>query len=329
MSDKILVTTRSFRKIDGRHKDILREAGYDLIDSPYDRPLTGLELGQLLADSAIVGAILGVDDVTGEALQAASDSLRVISRYGVGVDRVDLLAATGRGIVVTITPGANAVAVAELTLAMVLALARNLTQQDRLARSDDWRVLSGAEITDSTLGLIGLGRIGIEVARRAAGMGMRLIYHDPVPPPPDVAEELKLAYVPLDDLLADSDFVSLHLPLLPETRHLIDRAALERMKPTAYLINTARGGLVDEAALHDALAAGHLAGAAADVFAQEPPQGNPLLKLDNFIATSHIGSATRQTTLRMGLMAAENALAVLRGERPEHVANPEVYEQSP
>jgi D-3-phosphoglycerate dehydrogenase / 2-oxoglutarate reductase len=325
VSRKILITTRSFRKIDGPHQQILTGAGYEIVNSPHDRPLKAPELAELLADSAIVGAILGVDEVTAEAINAASDNLQVLSRYGIGVDRVDLKAATERGIVVTFTPGANSIAVAELTLALMLALARRIPQHNRLARQNDWTPLQGVELLGAALGLVGIGRIGIEVAQRAAAFGMRIIYSDPTPPHPELVTSLALASRPLDALLSESDFISLHLPLLPETRNLIDRAALQRLKPGAYLVNTARGGLVDEAALYDALANGHLAGAACDVFAAEPPEDSPLLTLDNFIATSHIGSSTRQTTLRMGLMAAENALTVLRGQRPEYVANPGVY----
>ncbi|MCC6616316.1 MAG: phosphoglycerate dehydrogenase [Anaerolineae bacterium] len=323
---KILVTTRSFRKVPGKHQEVLAEAGYELVNSPQDRPLKANELGALLADPQIVGAILGLDEVNSAALEAAQ-ALRVISRFGVGVDNVDLAAATARGIVVTNTPGANSIAVAELTLALMLALARHVTRHDRAIRQGNWSVVSGMELHGQTLGIIGLGRIGQETAQRAAAFGMRILYYDPVPPSPEVVSALNATPCTLDELLADSDVVSLHLPLMDETRNLIDADALAGMKPGALLINTARGGLVDEAALYEALAQNKLGGAAFDAFAKEPSTGNPLLELENFIATPHSGSATRQTTLRMGLMAAENALAVLRGERPVHVVNPEVYQR--
>ena len=322
MKEKILVTARSFRQTTGPHQQALIDAGYDLLNSPHDRPLTAPELAALITD--VVGAILGLDDVTAEVINQAR-KLKVISRYGTGVDQVDLAAATARGIVVTTTPGANSVAVAELTLALLLALARHIPRHDRTVKQGEWKRLTGTELSGLQLGLVGLGRIGREVASRASAFGMRIRYHDPVPPPQALLDSLGASSCPLDELLAGSDVVSLHLPLTEDTRQLIDRAALARMKPTAFLINTARGGLVDEQALYEALASGRLAGAAFDTFAQEPPRDNPLLQLDNFIATPHAGSATTQTTRRMGLMAAENALAVLRGERPAHVANPEVY----
>lgn len=325
MKGKILVTARSFRKTPGPHQQILQDAGYTIVNSPYDRPLKAAELAGLLAD--VDGAILGLDEVTAEALEQAG-RLRVISRYGVGLDSVDVAAATARGIVVTITPGANSVAVAELTMALMLALARHIPQLDRQVKAGEWGRIRGVELAGLALGLIGLGRIGREVAKRAAAFNMRILFYDPFPPPEEVQAQLGTAPAALDNLLAESDVVSLHLPLTDDTRHLIDRGALAKMKPGAILINTARGGLVEEPALAEALQSGQLAGAACDVFAQEPPaRDNPLLKLDGFIATPHVGSATRQTTLRMGLMASENALAVLRGERPAHVVNPEVYEQ--
>lgn len=294
------------------------------MNSPHDRPLKATELATLVTD--VVGAILGLDDVTADVLSQAKH-LRVISRHGVGVDNVDLEAATCRGIVVTNTPGHNSVAVAELTLALVLALARRIPYHDRLVKQGDWARVSGMELAEHSLGIIGIGRIGKEVAKRAAGFGMRILYHDPVPPPQEFLVRVQASDRSLKDLLAESDVVSLHCPLRDDTRNLIDRTALRRIKSSAFLINTARGGLVDEQALYEALTEGALAGAACDVFSHEPPTHSPLLALDNFIATPHIGSATLQTTLRMGLMASENALAVLRGERPANVLNPEVYDR--
>ncbi len=321
MKEKILLTARSFRKIPGPHQDILREAGYQLVESPHDRPLEADELAPLLRD--VAGVVAGLDDFSAEAIDGAQ-KLRVISRYGVGVDKVDVNAATSRGIVVTITPGANSVAVAELTMGLILALARRIPYHDGVVKQGQWKRVAGVELSGATLGLIGLGRIGREVARRAVAFDMKILYHSRTAKR-DLETELGAEYVALDHLLANADFVSLHCPLTWETRHLIGERELAMMRPTAALVNTARGGIVEEPALFEALTQGKLAGAAFDVFAQEPPSDSPLLPLENFIATPHFGSATLQTTLRMGLMAAENALAVLRGERPVDVANPEVY----
>ena len=320
--EKILITPRSFRKIDGPHRQLLIDAGYEIVESPYERPLAAAELAPLVTD--VVGVVLGLDEFTAEVLDRAS-RLKVVSRFGVGVDRVDVEAATSHSVVVTTTPGANTIAVAELTMGLILVLARRLTYHSRIVREGQWMPVSGFELCDSVLGLIGMGNIGREVAKRAVGFGMRIVYHDPVPPPQQLLVSLGASCRSLDDLFAESDVVSLHLPLADDTRYLVDRRALARLKPSAFLINTSRGGLIDEQALYEALAQRRLAGAACDVFAQEPPGDNPLLGLDNFVATPHIGSATLQTTLRMGLLATQNALAVLRGEKPAHVVNPEVY----
>ena len=322
MNGKILITARSFRNTEGLHKQILRDAGYALVESSNEQPLAAAELARWISD--VDAAILGLDAVT-EAALAEAVRLRVISRYGIGVDAVDVAAATRHGVVVTITPGANSVAVAELAIALLLALTRSIPYHDRVAKQGKWTRVQGMELSGATMGIVGLGRIGREVAQRAAALGMRVLAYDPLLPIEGFAG-LPVEPCSLGDLLATSDAVSLHLPLSDDTRNLIDVQALARMKPTAYLINTARGGLVDEQALYVALTAKKLAGAACDVFAQEPPDAGGLVSLDNFIAAPHIGSATAQTTLRMGLMAAENALAVLRGERPAGVVNPEVYD---
>ncbi len=243
---KLLITARAFRKSEGPHKELLRAAGYTLVESTNEQPLAGDELAQWLGD--VDGAILGLDAVT-EAALAAARRLRVISRFGVGVDAVDVAAATRHGVVVTITPGANSVAVAELALALLLALARSIPYHDRVAKAGQWSRVQGMELSGATLGLVGLGRIGREVAQRAAALGMQVLAYDPMLPAAGFAG-LPVTPCALNELLATSDAVSLHLPLTPATRNLIDAAALARMKPTAYLINTARGGLVDEQALY-------------------------------------------------------------------------------
>lgn len=315
---KILITARSFRKSEGAHKELLRAAGYELVECPNEQPLTAEGLLEWVHD--IDGAILGLDSVSAAVL-AAANRLRVISRYGVGVDAVDIAAATQHGVVVTITPGANSVAVAELAIALLMALARSIPYHDRVAKQGKWLRVQGMELQGSTMGIVGLGRIGREVAARAAALGMDVLAYDPMLSGEAFAE-LPVTPCDLETLLSASDAVSLHLPLSNETRNLIDAKALARMKRTAYLINTARGGLIDEQALYAALQRKELAGAACDVFATEPPEADGLVALDTFIAAPHIGSATFQTTARMSLMAAENALAVLQGELPPGTVNP-------
>ncbi|MDX1992584.1 MAG: phosphoglycerate dehydrogenase [bacterium] len=319
---RVLITTRSFRAMPGAHQQLLEEAGCEIVNSPVNRPLEAHELADLLP--GIDGVILGVDPITPEVLERA-DRLRVISRYGIGLDAVDLAAATAKGIVVTNTPGGNTNAVAELTLAYMLALARNLPRHDRQIRQRDWSLLKGRELTGQTLGLIGMGRIGRRVAELVRPFNMPILFYDPYPPDAAFLQQVNGKAVMLDEVITSSDFISLHLPLSDQTRNLINADVLAKMKPGAFLVNTARGGLVDETALYDSLQAGRLGGAAFDAFAQEPAFDSILITCDNFIATPHIGSSTVQATLQMGLMASQNLLAVLRGERPEFVVNPAVY----
>lgn len=325
MADKILVTARSFRKTEGPHLQMIRDAGYDMLNSPLDRPLEPAELIDVVGEA--VGIILGVDNFTADVYDHAP-RLKVISRYGVGVDKVDIAAATAHGVAVTTTPGANSVAVAELAIALMFALARHIPYHDRMVKGGGWARVTGIELTGLTLGLIGLGRIGQEVAKRVAGFGMRVLYYDPVTLPESLTAGLGVEYRPLESLLAESDVISLHLPFTPTTANMINRETLACLKPSALLINTSRGGLVDEQALYEALDAGRLGGAACDVFEKEPPGDIPLIQHDRFIAVPHIGSTTQQTTLRMGRMASENLLAVLRGERPASLANPEVFDRA-
>jgi glyoxylate reductase len=272
------------------------------------------------------GLIALLTDAVDEALLLAAPRLRVVANFAVGLDNVDVAAATRRGVAVTNTPDVLTDATADLAFALLLAAARHLVEGDRLVRSGRWTgwepgQLLGAEVTGRTLGLIGLGRIGRAVARRAAGFSMRVLYSAPRP-----AAELPAAaqHVPLDELLAEADFVSLHCPLTPATRGLIDAAALARMKPTAVLVNTARGACVDEAALAAALERGALAAAGLDVFAAEPAVHPGLLACERVVLAPHIGSATAVARRRMAEICARAVRAVLDRQRPETLVNPEV-----
>lgn len=255
----------------------------------------------------------------GESEMARMPSLRVISNFGVGVDHIDLAAARSRGIPVGNTPGFVDGATADMTFALLMAVARNVVAGDRHARGPEFTVydpniLHGHEVYGSTLGIIGMGAIGKQVAKRASGFDMTILYHNRNR---DVEAEAALGatYATLSDLLRQSDFVTLNVPLTPQTRNLIGRAELELMKPTAYLINMARGGVVDHDALVEALAQGWIAGAAVDVTEPEPlPRDHPLLQFDNLVIAPHLGSATRQTRLGMARRTVENLLAGLHGE---------------
>lgn len=270
------------------------------------------------------------DDVEGEVMDAGD--LRVISQYAVGVDNIDLDAATERGIPVGHTPGVLTDATADLTFTLLMAAARRIPEGIRKVEAGEWRTwepmgLLGADVWGATLGIIGLGRIGTAVARRARAFNMRVLYDDPHRDP-ELEEELGLLYTSLDNLLKQADFVTVHTPLVPETRHLIDESAMRRMKRTAILINAARGEIVDTDALVRALEEGWIARAALDVTDPEPiPSDHPLVGMENCIVVPHIGSATVTARNRMAEMAAENLLAGLEGERLPYCANPEVYEE--
>lgn len=270
------------------------------------------------------------DDVDAEVMDAGD--LRVISQYAVGVDNIDLDAATERGIPVGHTPGVLTDATADLTFALLMAAARRVPEGVEKVASGDWLTweplgLLGADVWGATLGIIGLGRIGTAVARRARGFQMRVLYDDPQRHP-ELEEELGLLHTPFDNLLKQADFVTVHTPLVPETRHLIDEAALRRMKQTAILINAARGEIVDTQALVRALQEGWIARAALDVTDPEPlPADHPLVGMPNCIVVPHIGSATVTARNRMAEMAAENLLAGLERERLPYCANPEVYDE--
>ncbi len=312
---RVLVTATSFGASDPHLRAELEAQVGEVIYNPAGRPLSSAELAELLPGCD--GLIAGLDRIDRAAL-AHADRLRVIARYGVGLDNVDLAAARERGIVVTSTPGANAGAVAELTIALMLALARSLPASSAAVKAGEWPRVSGVALEGKTVGLLGLGAIGRGVARRLAGFGCHLIAHDPAPDHAfAAAQHVELA--PLQEVIARADFLSLHVPLLPETRGMVDRAFLSHMKRGAFLINTARGELIDEGALLEALQSGHLRGAGLDTFRQEPPGADhPLLALPQVIATPHSGSHADSATSAMGRAALDDCLAVLAGREPAH-----------
>lgn len=273
------------------------------------------------------------DRIDGEVMDAAGPGLKVISNHAVGLDNIDLQAATSRGIPVGHTPGILTDATADFAFALLMAAARRVVEGDRFVRAGRWKtwgpsLLLGPDITGATLGIVGFGRIGQAVAKRAVGFNMRILYYDPHfdgrSPGAALGQQ-----VDLDTLLRESDFVSIHTPLLDETHHLFGRETLSKMKKTAILINTARGPVVDPQALHQALTEGWIAGAALDVTEPEPiPMDSPLLELENLIICPHIASASQSTRDQMSWMAAQNLISGLKGERLPNCANPEVYEKA-
>jgi len=260
------------------------------------------------------------DRVDDELLDAAGPGLRVVSNYAVGYDNVDVPACARRGIAVGNTPGVLTETTADLAWALLMAAARRLPEGDRYVRAGQWRtwgpmLLLGPDVYGATIGIVGFGRIGQAVAQRAKGFGMEILYHDLTRLPESVTRRLGATYVSLEDLLARSDFVSLHVNLSEETRHLINANTLAVMKPTAILVNTSRGGVVDQIALADALRDGTIWAAALDVTDPEPiPMDDPLVGLDNCLIVPHIASASRATRGKMAAMAAANLLAGVRGE---------------
>ena len=306
---KILITSTSFSKTDPLPLQNLRAHGCEVIENPYGRPLKENELISLLAD--VDGVIAGLDEFTQKAIQSAK-RLKVISRYGVGMDNIDLEAARAQKIRVTNTPGVNTQAVADLTIALMLAVARKITKADICTRQGKWEKFYGHSLFRKTLGILGFGRVGQAVFRRSAGFEMEVLAYDPWQK--ELIEKTdRIKYADLQDLLSDSDFVTLHLALSEKTHHLIGEKELSLMKPTAYLINTARGGLINEEALYQTLKNKAIAGAALDTFTDEPPRASRLLTLENIVMTPHIGSYTYEATLEMGLAAVKNLISSLGG----------------
>lgn len=296
---KIVISTSSF-DLDGNPAlQCLRTQGIDLISNPYGRKLTEDEILALLGNDT-VALLAGVEPLTERVLTAAAGSLRVIARCGTGLDNVDLAAASRLNIKVLNTPAAPAQAVAELTLGLILSSLRQICQTDRLIRQGEWPRTQGRLLAGKTVGIIGCGHIGQRVARLCLAFGAHVIAHDPYPQ--RMPEGVTAAS--LETLLQQADLVSLHLPYSAQVHHLLNAHTIARMKPGAILVNTARGGLIDELALHNALQTGHLGAAALDCFEQEPYAG-PLCESERMILSSHIGSLAREARQRMELEAAE------------------------
>jgi len=320
------------------------KSGLDMISQFYSvevwREYTPPPRHVLLEKAGEVDALVTLltDRIDRELLDNAP-RLRIIAQYAVGYDNIDLEHATRLGIYVTNTPGVLTDATADLTWALLLAAARRIVEADGFVRSGDyWRtgtgwhpmMMLGTHVTGKTLGIVGMGRIGQAVARRARGFGMRILYYQRHRLPREVEEELGASYVDLDTLLAESDFVTLHVPLTPETRHMIGERELRLMKRTAILVNTARGAVLDTEALVRALEEGWIAGAALDVFEQEPlPPDHPLTRFRNVVLAPHIGSATVDTRAKMAELVAENLVAFYRGEVPPTLVNRGVVKVRP
>ncbi len=310
----------------------LREAGLDVVARLDDVPLSAAELRRAVAGADALVCLLS--DRIDRELLAAAPRLGLVANVAVGYDNVDVDAATDAGVAVSNTPGVLTEATADLAFALILATARRIPEGDaflRAGRYTHWKLDQeqvGADVHGQVLGIFGLGCIGRAVARRAiGGFGMRVIYHSSRRLPAEQEQELGVGWVELDELLSTSDFLSLHGPLTEQTRHVIDARALARMRPSAILVNTARGPLVDEAALAAALADGTIAGAGLDVYEREPEVHPGLLaQRDRVVLLPHLGSATASTRRRMAAIAVGNVLDALGGERPRSLVNETVYD---
>lgn len=314
MKRKVLVTPRTFGKVDPVPLEMLREAGCEIIHNPYGRVMTEEEISELIED--VDGIIVGLDPLNEKVLSRAK-RLRAISKYGVGVNNIDLQYAAERGITVTNTPGANSLAVAELVIGLLFAVCRKICWSDRDLRAGQWGRYYGQQIRGKKIGIVGTGQIGRHVGEMAKGLGMTVVCYD-LHPDEEWANSIGAKYVTLDEIITDCDFISVHVPLTEETRGLISTEEFKRMKPNAVVINTARGGIIDEAALYEALKNGEIYGAGLDVFEEEPPTNTPLRGLDNVVLTSHIGAHTREAVENMGRMAATNLLESLEGKTPKY-----------
>jgi len=308
MSFVILVTARSFKELPGKHHQILQDLDCEVRWNPYDRPLREDELLDLL--NGVDGMIAGQDEITRKVIEYAN-RLKVISKHGVGVDNIDLSAAKARGIIVCNTPGTNSISVAELAIAFIFVLSRSIVTQDCNAKAGLWKRVMGEEITGSSLGIIGLGRIGKEVSKRARCLEMNVLVFDSYFDK-EFANKFNIAYAGLDELLIKSNYISLHVPLTAETKNLLNREKLQLISSSSYLINTARSELVDEKALYDLLKEKKIAGAGLDVISAN----SLLLTLDNVIATPHIGGCTTTAIENTGIIAAQNIVNVLQQKEP-------------
>jgi D-3-phosphoglycerate dehydrogenase len=309
---RILVTPTSFcgsKKLKAR--DLLETFTKDIVYNPYGRPLTAEEILPLL--EGVDGYIAGLDHITSGLLEKAPATLKVISRYGAGYDRVDINAAEKRGITVTNTPGVNSESVADLAFGLILSAARKICLLDKQVKSEKWPRATGIEIYGKTIGILGLGAIGKGVAKRAGGFSMKVLAYDPFFDSTYAAAN-GVHQCTLEELLSSSDIISLHLPLNDSTLNIIDRGAIAKMKKGAIIVNTARGGLIDEEAAYEALKSGQLGGLGLDAFEKEPPGNSPLFELENVVATPHAGAHTTEAVDNMGILSVQNLIDVMNGK---------------
>lgn len=320
MAHRILATCFSYGHYVTSAPAIFGAKGYEVINLSCDEVVPVPEDELIRALPGVEGIIFSIDPLSARVLDAA-DSLKVVAKLGVGYDSVDLDAANRNRIYVANVPGVLEDSVADFTFGLILALARKIPYADRLVKSGGWRGILSTDVFGKCLGIIGMGRIGCEVARRALGFKMKVVYSDIGPVDNEFVRENGFEYLPLEKLLAVADYVSIHCNLSDATRNLLNRERLELMRPSAFLINTARGPIVEEDALIAMVREGRIAGAALDVYASEPPDASHFHDLDNLITTTHSASFTHETLNKMGAGAAEAIVDVLEGRPPRSWVN--------
>jgi glyoxylate reductase len=326
MKPKVLVT----RRLAPDAMALLQEK-FDAQFNPYDRLLNREEFLEMVRGKEGLLPLL-TEQVDAEVMEECGPQLKVIANHAVGFNNIDIAEATARGIAVTNTPGVLTDTTADLAMALLLAVSRRIVESDAFARAGNYRgwdplLLLGTDVHHKTLGLLGFGRVGFALAKRAFGFGMRILYYDVRRADLETEREVEAEFMDKEALLTHADFISIHVPLMPQTKQFIGTREFSMMKPTAYIINTARGEVIDEEALVEALKSGRIAGAGLDVFEREPLIHPALIKMDNVVLLPHIGSASIETRTKMGMMATENLIvALIDGKRPPNCLNPEVFE---
>ena len=314
---KVLITARSMAA-NKQGIRILEAASHEIVVAAAAKPLGEAEMLRVIV--GMDAAIVGLDSVTAGVLAAGRPRLRIVARNGAGYSNVDVKAAGEMGVAVTLAPGANSISVAELVLGLMLSLARHIPEQDANIRRGAWTRPAGHELHGKILGVIGTGQIGVEVIRRAHAFGMKVVAFD-IQQRRELCEHYQVNYVPVEEVFRSADFLSLHVPATPETNGMVNSRTLSLMKKTALLINAARGELINELDLYEALKSGAIAGFAADTLMEEPPPAtHPLLSLPNVVLTPHCGAYTEEAVNRTSIVAAEEVVRVLSGQSPLHPA---------
>ncbi len=321
MKFKVLSTSPTFGYYVSEPVAYLENHGCELELVPQGKRMSEAEL--IESSKECDAMIVGVENITAPVIQA-SERLKVIAKHGAGVDNIDVQAASDRGIVVINAQGANSDAVADITIGLFLSLARSIPFADRSVKEGGWPRIIGIQFNGKVLGIVGLGQIGKKVAKRASGFDVKVLAYDTVKDE-SFAKEWGISYVSLDELLAESDFLSIHIPLTPSTRGLIGERELRLMKKESFLLNISRGGIVDEEALYQVLKNEGIRGAALDVFSSEPPRESPLLELDNVILTPHMAGYTFDALVATGMVCVRGIVDVMEGKQPQFVTNPEIF----